>query len=276
MMTMQSGARRCRRSCDSGARILSGWWTGIFAARAAFFTGEEESSRPRPRGRSGWVMTPTILKSGCARRFFRVGIANCGVPQNTMRMAHPLRRLPLALFSELLDFALDEVALEHAEMLNEENSIQVIDLVAESARQEIFTANFKLLALRILRAHRDELRANDVAAEAGNREAAFLFADFAFGVDDLRIRENDFGFGILAAGDVDDGETQAQADLRRGQADTLRGVHGSEHIFGEFFDLGVEFGYGRGGPLQDRIAILDDGIDFARWSGCFGRSAACG
>src|SRR5690349_21092728 len=36
------------------------------------------------------------------------------------------RHLPLALFPELLDFPLDEVALKHPEMLQKEDAIEVI------------------------------------------------------------------------------------------------------------------------------------------------------
>jgi hypothetical protein len=35
------------------------------------------------------------------------------------------------LLFEFFDFALDEVALEHAEMLQEEDAVEVIDFVAE-------------------------------------------------------------------------------------------------------------------------------------------------
>src|SRR4029077_4934886 len=96
----------------------------MLAALATSFTGEKETSCPRPRGRSGCVITPTISKSFCARRCFSVGTANDGVPQKTIRIINPLRplcvrlrHLPLALFPELFDFTPDQIALEHAEVL---------------------------------------------------------------------------------------------------------------------------------------------------------------
>src|SRR6266436_1077898 len=151
MMTMQSGARRCSRSRVSGERIFSGCCRGIFPATAASFTGDAEISWPRPRGRSGCVITAAISMSGCARRWMKVGTAKCGVPQKTMRMRSvPIvdsgriavevlrfaqddtifegaKPSPLALFPELFDFALDQVAFQHAQMLDEENAIKVID-----------------------------------------------------------------------------------------------------------------------------------------------------
>src|SRR4029077_12939451 len=107
---------------------------------AAFFTGEAEISWPRPRGRSGCVITAAISISGCARRRMNVGTAKCGVPQKRMRMVSPARALPLALFPKLLDFAFYEVALQHAQMLDEENAVEVVDFMAESAGQQVLAA----------------------------------------------------------------------------------------------------------------------------------------
>src|SRR5712692_11008843 len=92
------------------------------------------------------------------------------------------RHLPLALFPELLDFPLDEVALEHPEMLQKEDAIEVIDFMAESAGEHVFPADFKRLAFDVLRFHGDELGADDVASEARNRKASFFLPDFTFGV----------------------------------------------------------------------------------------------
>src|SRR6267154_2388481 len=65
--------------------------------------------------------------------------------------SHPLRHLPLALFPELLDFPFDQVALQHAEVLQKKDSVEVIDLMAERPRKQVFPANFKGLALRLPR-----------------------------------------------------------------------------------------------------------------------------
>src|SRR6266849_7708347 len=98
-----------------------------------------------------------------------------------------LNFLPLALLFQLFDFALDQVALQNAQMLDEEDAVEMIDLVAEGAREKVFPANLEAIAFGVLRFYGDELRANDIAAKAGNGEAAFFFALFAFGVDDFRI-----------------------------------------------------------------------------------------
>src|SRR5213076_272761 len=169
MITTPSGASFCSKASVSGARIFSGWCT---AACAASLTAENETSCPRPRGRSGWVITPTISISGCASRRLSVGTANEGVPQKTIRIINllrppggRLRHLPLALFPELLDFPFDQVALQHAEVLQKKNPIQVIDLVAKSPRQQIFPANFKRFALGVLRLYRHKLRPQHVSSK---------------------------------------------------------------------------------------------------------------
>src|SRR5712675_3051463 len=149
-------------------------------------------------------------------------------------------------------------------MLDEEDAVQVIDFVAEGASQEIFAADFEGFSFGVLRSYGDKLRAQDVAAETWDGEAAFFFALFAFGVNDFGIGEHDFCFGIFSSGYVDHGETQVQADLRGSESDALRSVHGGEHIFGELLEFGVKFLYRRGGLLKNGVAIFDNRIDLAR------------
>jgi hypothetical protein len=171
---------------------------------------------------------------------------------------------PLALFPELFDFALDQVALQHAQVLDEKNAVEVIDFVAEGAGEEIFATDFEGFALGVLRLYGDKLRTQDVAAKTWNGEAAFFFELFAFGVNNFRVGENEFRFGIFTARDVNDGHAQMQADLGRGESDALRGIHRGEHIFGELLQFGIEVFYRRCGFFEDGIAVLDDWVDFAR------------
>src|SRR5262245_21883387 len=94
--------------------------------------------------------------------------------------AEPFWQLPLALLFEFSDFPLDEIALEHAQMLQEEDAVEMVNFVAESPGEEIFAPNFERLALQVLRSHGHKMWADDVAAEPRDREAAFLFAFFTF------------------------------------------------------------------------------------------------
>ena len=84
------------------------------------------------------------MNSGSASRRRSEGTANSGVPQKTMRMVHPVSAdagLPVAGFSQFADAALDQVALEHAQVLDEQDAVQVVGLVAEGARQQAFAVH---------------------------------------------------------------------------------------------------------------------------------------
>src|SRR5258708_1056619 len=179
-------------------------------------------------------------------------------------------RLPLALFPELLDFPSDQVALEHAEVLQKKDSIQVVDLMAKGSRQQVFAANFELFTFRILRFDGHKLRAPPEPSNSGNRKASLFFANFTFGVNNFRIRQHDLGFGVFSSSDVNHGEPQALSDLRSGQSHALRRVHRGKHVLGQLLQFGVEFPYRRSRLFQVRSAIFPDGINFARTSGSLG------
>src|ERR1700691_2200760 len=97
---------------------------------------------------------------------------NCKLRSTAEYDFHPLQSLPLAKFPHLFDFALDQIALQHAEVLNKENAVQVIDLVAERPRQQILAANLKRLAFEVLRFHGDKLWPHHIAAKPRNGQAA--------------------------------------------------------------------------------------------------------
>src|SRR5690348_5199457 len=167
-------------------------------------------------------------KSGSASKRLNAGMPNAGVPQNTMRKA--TARLPLAGFGQFANFALDEIALERAEMIDEKNSVKVVDFMAKGAGEEAFALHFKFLAGGVLGADGDIQGAQDISAKTRDGEAALLLALLAFGVENYGIGEDELGFGIFARRNIDDGQIQIEANLRGGQADALRGVHGFEHF----------------------------------------------
>jgi hypothetical protein len=74
--------------------------------------------------------------------------------------------LPLAFFPQLLDFSLDQIPLQHAQMLQEQYPVEVVDLVAKGPRQQILAPNLKRFALQILRSHGHKLRPYHVSAES--------------------------------------------------------------------------------------------------------------
>src|SRR4029077_10132620 len=123
------------------------------ASSAASLIGGLATSPPRPRGRSGCVTTASTEKPGCAIRARSDGSANAGGPQKTIRSG--TFRLPLPGFFHLANLAFDQVALEHAEVIDEENSVQMVNFVAESAGQQAFAAHFEFLTGGVLCADGD-------------------------------------------------------------------------------------------------------------------------
>src|ERR1700689_4928910 len=99
-------------------------------------------------------------------------------------------------------------------MLNEENSVQVIDLMAEGARKQSLTAHFVCFSLQILRADRHVRRPEHRAAKSGQRKASFFLSLIAFDAYDFWVREHEFRFGIFSHAHIHDRELLTQPDLR--------------------------------------------------------------
>src|SRR5258708_4798050 len=86
--------------------------------------------------------------------------------------------------------------------------------------------------------------------------------DFAQGQND------EHRVGILEA-DVDDGKPLRDADLRRGETDALRGVHGLEHLIDELLELRIEDCDGLARPGQHGVGPL---YNFMYLFQCFAHS----
>src|SRR5688500_4770411 len=133
-----SGASARSSSRNSSPRGLRGARTRIPASSARASTAVGSMPRPRPLGRGGWVTTAT---TSCAlpRIASRMVTANSGLPQKTTRRPLPLPRRFLGggFVPQPLPLADDHLALERAEMIDEEDSFEMVDLVLEDARKEI-------------------------------------------------------------------------------------------------------------------------------------------
>ena len=75
----------------------------------------------------------------------------------------------------------------------------------------------------------DERVAGEVAAIAGDREAALLDLALAAALDELGVDEGEGGL----LGHAEDDDAQRDADLRRGEADAAGGVHALDHVVDE-------------------------------------------
>jgi hypothetical protein len=168
-----------------------------------------------------------------------------------------MARLPIAGFFEFANFALDDVSLQHAEVGDKQNPIEVVDLVAEGAAKKSFATNFELFSSRILGANGDPLRAGDITPKAGQRQAAFLFALLPFGVNDFRIGANELGIGILSETDVNHRDALTNPDLRCGKSHPLRRIHGFKHVHNELLQRIVELLDALRGRFEYRVAVFD-------------------
>jgi len=140
-------------------------------------------------------------------------------------------------------------------------TVEMIGFVEQGAGQQLLASFFEDFSLEILRAHGDLIGAGNVLAKVGDTEASFALLVLALGVDDYGIDDDKPGVRVFFEGYVDDRDAASDADLRRGEADAVRGVHRLEHVIGELFQVIVENGDCFGRPLKDRVAKFYDWID---------------
>jgi hypothetical protein len=169
--------------------------------------------------------------------------------------------LPFSRFNHLADFALDQVALEGADVADIELAVEMIGFVLKGAGQQILASLFEKLPVQVLGSDGDYFGAIHILAEVGNAEASFALRVAAFLVNDLGIHEDDLRVGVLFKGYVHDGDAKRNANLRRCQPHAASGVHGLEHILDEHLQFSVEDRDLRSRLLENRVSELYDGID---------------
>src|SRR5689334_14045128 len=161
--------------------------------------------RDRPRGRSGCVTTPTTSNpSPSSAR--NGGAANSGVPQKRTLMMRSERFLSVTsrdLVRRKLADVLREVlphrfplrerrsSLQKAEIVDEQLSVQVIDLVLQTAREEVSRLELKRLTIAVERANGHARGPLHVAENLRNREAALIGLRGPLGHHDLGVHDDD-------------------------------------------------------------------------------------
>jgi hypothetical protein len=112
--------------------------------------------------------------------------------------------LPLPGFYEFLDLTLHQVALQSADVADVELSVEVIGFVKEGAGEKLLTGFFIPFAVDVLRTNRHILAAGHLFAKLWDGETTFTSSLTTLDMNDLGIRENEFGVGVFLKGDVDD------------------------------------------------------------------------
>src|ERR1043166_511659 len=248
--TWRSAARKTSPAGRSGCS------TGIRWRSATCLTGGAISvERERPCGWSGWVTTATT-RAPAASRASRLGTAKSGGPKKTMRIrslgAGGLRPQGLghrfaAVF--LPEARREQLAFQSAEVVEEEDAVEVVDLVLDRAGEQ--SARLPAVAQPVAagRLEDDSLGALHFAVEIGNREAALLGAGAPLGRDDLGVHH-----GQPLALDPHHRDPLRDPDLVGREADALRGVHGLEEIVDEAPDVRVDGGHLRAALAEHRGA----------------------
>jgi len=111
-------------------------------------------------------------------------------------------------------------------LIDKELTVEVVELVAESAGKELRACDVDSLAVAVHRTDGDVHRTFDDACSAGDREAALLLGLLAgkgdyLGVDELN---NLTGLGL------DDHNSLEYSHLRRGKSASVSGAHSLDHI----------------------------------------------
>src|SRR5687768_300469 len=250
--TPTSGDQADSAAIVSGSRNRVGWRMGSSRVRATTFTGASVTRCPRPRGRSGCVTTPTTVCSDSISAS-RDGTAKSGVPKKTMRTG-----LPLAGFGELLDLPDDQIFLQAAQAIDEQCAVEVVHLVLEAAGEQSGPFDRLRLAVAIEPFEDRAGRTRHCCVEARHAQTALFFELHSIALDELGVDEHEQVGGIAADRDVAHEDPFADANLRRGEPDAGRGVHGLNHVVHEGINLRCDLGDRLGGTMEHRRSVADD------------------
>ena len=116
------------------------------------------------------------------------------------------------------------------------DAFQMIQLMAEGPGQEFFPLYPDRVHILIEALYDHMIRALTFPALPGNGQAAFRAFLLSVLLDDLRIDQHDW-----ALSHIDHNDPAQDTDLRSGQTDSLRVVHGLQHIIDQFPQPGSHF-----------------------------------
>src|SRR4051794_26549934 len=156
-------------SSTSASSTASTWWaTGMLSSVAAALTGLGTSAPPRPRLRSGWVMTmATSWPSSTSAR--SGGTAASGVPRNASLM-----RTSVLCAHAASQLAHGFLALVGVEQFEQQATVEVVELVLEQAGEQLVGLEGHLVAVEVVAGEVDLLWPHDREVQARHRQAALL------------------------------------------------------------------------------------------------------
>src|SRR2546427_7526732 len=114
------------------------------------------------------------------------------------------QQLPHSCFRQLLNLLEDPIALEPAESIDEETSIEMVDLMRQRASHQLLPEDLPLFAVPIDVANGETLRPLHRLHEIGDREAAFLLRHVTNRLHNLGIDQHVQLAAALSDREIDD------------------------------------------------------------------------
>src|SRR6185312_1326986 len=125
------------------------------------------------------------------------------------------------------ELAQDDVALQGRDVVDEQHAFEVVHLVLDAGRRQPAELDRAELVLVVEVAQLDRRRPLDIGIVVGQRQAAFAVGRELGGAPQyLWIGELERGRLLALARGIDDDDATRHADLRRGEADAGRRIHG--------------------------------------------------
>lgn len=166
---------------------------------------------------------------------------------------------PEVLFAhqgKLLVSLLEELPLDQAEPVHEEDPVEMVDFVLKGAGQEPRCFDLQRTTVAVQRLQEHPLRPLHHGGILGHAQAAFLALDIALPLGNLGIDQREERVLRFRVADIDDDQPARHPYLRRCEANPRRGVHRLDHVIYQ--------------PLYTSINILNrDRHLLEHWIGIF-------
>ena len=151
--------------------------------------------------------------------------------------------IPVPGFHAFMNLPPNEPPLQSTEVLDEQATVQVIDLVIECACQEPLPLDGPHPAFEIHRLDDAPVRTPYFFIETRQAQAAFVLDVFTRRFKHPGVDQDDQVILLLTHGKIDDGDRPGHPNLVGGEADAGGGVHRFNHVHDEPFEIGSDPSY---------------------------------
>src|SRR5688572_18615094 len=167
-------------------------------------------------------------------------------------------KLPPPAALELVDPAHDQLAADAAQVVHEQDAVEMIHFVLEGTRREVATLDGALVAVGVNASQRDARRPEHRRVEAGHAETSLLFELRAAALHDLGIDQRHQLAGFSAGTRIDDQHPERDPNLGCRETNPGRRVHRFDQVVHELPHAVVEGGDCFRFCGQAGIAVLEN------------------